>query len=124
MPTDADAPEISVIITCYFEESSIDEFHAKLSAALQATGRSYEIVFVNDGSTDGTFAKLKAIFQRDPHVCCVMDLFKNFGQRAAMAAGLCETRGRALLFMDSDLQLDPGELPKLLVQLLSRQIPA
>jgi glycosyltransferase involved in cell wall biosynthesis len=109
-------PEISVIITCYFEEKSIDEFHARLSAALHATGRSFEIVFVNDGSTDGTFAKLQEIFDKDPNVRCVLDLFKNSGQRAAMAAGLCEARGRALLFMDSDLQLDPAEIPRLLTE--------
>lgn len=106
-------PEFSVIITCYFEEQSIDEFYARLSAALESLGRSYEIIFVNDGSTDRTFDKLKAIFEQDPHVAAVIDLFKNTGQAAAMTAGFVQARGRHYVFMDSDLQLDPGELPRL-----------
>jgi undecaprenyl-phosphate 4-deoxy-4-formamido-L-arabinose transferase len=111
--TEGREPEFSVIITCYYEQKSIDEFHARLSAAMESLGRSYEIVFVNDGSTDHTWEKLQAIFHRDTKVRAILDLFKNSGQRAAMAAGVCETSGRALLFMDSDLQLDPGEIPKL-----------
>ena len=111
--TESVGPEFSVIITCYYEQKSIDEFHARLSAAMESLGRSYEIVFVNDGSTDTTWEQLQAIFHRDANVHAVLDLFKNSGQRAAMAAGLCETSGRALLFMDSDLQLDPGEIPRL-----------
>lgn len=105
--------EISAIITCYYEERSIDEFHQRLSAALRSLGKQYEIIFVNDGSTDGTFSRLREIFAADPAVHAVLDLFRNSGQQAAMSAGLCEARGRALLFMDSDLQLDPAELPRL-----------
>lgn len=107
-------PEISALITCYYEEKTIDEFYGKLSAALEQTGRSYEIVFVNDGSTDGTFGKLKAIFEKDPHVHCVMDFFKNAGQPAAVTAAICASRGRIVLSMDSDLQLDPADLHRLL----------
>ncbi len=114
---DADAPEFSVIITCYYEELSIVEFHAKLSAALESLGRSYEIIFVNDGSTDGTFGKLKEIFERDSRVSGVIDLFRNAGQAAAMTAGFMHARGRRFVFMDSDLQLDPGELPLLVAKL-------
>jgi glycosyltransferase involved in cell wall biosynthesis len=111
--TESVGPEFSVIITCYYEQKSIDEFHARLSAAMESLGRSYEIIFVNDGSTDQTWENLQGIFHRDANVHAVLDLFKNSGQRAAMAAGLCETNGRALLFMDSDLQLDPAEIPRL-----------
>ena len=107
-------PEFSVIITCYFEEKSIEEFHARLSKALESLGRSYEIIFVNDGSTDRTFEKLKAIFDKDPHVTMVIDLFKNAGQGASMTAGFTHARGRHFVFMDSDLQLDPAELPLLI----------
>jgi glycosyltransferase involved in cell wall biosynthesis len=109
-------PELSVIITCYYEERSIDEFHSGLSAALSAFQRPYEIIIVNDGSTDGTWDKLQGIFERDRMVHAVLDLFRNSGQRAAMAAGLSEARGKALLFMDSDLQLDPAEIPKLVAE--------
>ncbi|HNR30279.1 MAG TPA: glycosyltransferase family 2 protein [Candidatus Hydrogenedentes bacterium] len=109
-------PEISALITCYFEEKTIDEFHAKLSAALEASGRSYEIILVNDGSTDRTFDKLRAIFDRDPHVTCIIDMFKNAGQPAAVTAAICEAHGAVMLSMDSDLQLDPADLPILLAE--------
>lgn len=109
-------PEFSVIITCYFEEKSIDEFSSRLSTALESLGRSYEIIYVNDGSTDATFEKLKAIFEKDMRVGAVLNLFKNAGQVAAMTAGIEQARGAAMVFIDSDLQLDPAELP-LLVKL-------
>ncbi len=110
------APEISAVITCYFEEKTIEKFHAGLSQALEATGRPYEIIFVNDGSTDGTFEKLKAIYDKDPHVSAILDLFKNAGQAAAITAGLAEARGSIVLSMDSDLQLDPADLGALLAE--------
>ena len=111
-----ESPEFSVIITCYFEEKSIDEFYGRLSKALESLGRSHEIIFVNDGSTDKTFEHLKAIFEKDPKVSAVIDLFKNAGQAAAMTAGFTHARGRHFVFMDSDLQLDPGELPLLVAK--------
>ena len=110
------SPEFSVIITCYFEEKSIEEFHARLSEAMAALGRSYEIIFVNDGSTDGTFPELKDIFERDENVAAIIDLFKNAGQGAAMTAGFTEARGSVFIFMDSDLQLDPAQLPALIAK--------
>jgi glycosyltransferase involved in cell wall biosynthesis len=109
-------PEFSVIITCYYEEKSIEEFHAGLSAALESLGRSYEIIFVNDGSTDTTFEKLKAIFDEDAHVSAVIDLFKNAGQTAAMTAGLMHAQGKHFVFIDSDLQLDTADLPLLVAK--------
>ena len=109
-------PEFSVLITCYFEERSIEEFHARLSEAMRALGRSYEIIFVNDGSTDRTFEKLSGIFDRDPSVSAILDMFRNAGQLAAITAALCESRGRALLLMDSDLQLAPEEIPLLVAE--------
>ncbi len=109
-------PEFSVIITCYFEEKSIDEFHARLSAAMESTGRSYEIIFVNDGSTDATWERLKTIFEKDPRVSVCANLFRNAGQAAAMTAGFKEARGQHYIFMDSDLQLDPAELPMLIAK--------
>lgn len=110
----ADRPEFSVIITCYYEEQSIREFHSRLTTAMQRTGRSFEIVMVNDGSTDRTFEKLCAIFNEDVHVSAVVDLFCNTGQVCAMSAGIAHGRGEHFVFMDSDLQLDPEELPLLL----------
>ena len=110
------APEFSVVVSCYFEEKSIEEFHARLSAALGALGRSYEIILVNDGSTDGTWKRLNGIFEKDPKVAAVLDLFKNAGQQAAVTAGLEEARGQAFVLIDSDLQLAPEELPRLVAK--------
>lgn len=108
--------EFSVLITCYYEENSIDEFYRRLSATLESLNRSYEIIFVNDGSRDGTWEKLKAIFAKDPHVHAIIDLYKNSGQGAAQTAALNEGRGRALVYIDSDLQLAPEELPVLVAE--------
>jgi glycosyltransferase involved in cell wall biosynthesis len=110
------APEFSMLVTCHFEERSIEEFHARLSAALESLGRSYEIIMVNDGSTDGTWDKIRAIFEKDPHVRVAMDFFRNAGQQAAATACMCEARGRAFILMDSDLQLMPEELPLLVAE--------
>lgn len=105
--------EFSAVISCYFEEKSIEEFHARLTKTLRNLGRPYEIIFVNDGSTDKTFDKLKIIYEQDPHVSVIMDLFRNAGQPGAVTAGLCYARGEKVIFLDSDLQLDPEELPLL-----------
>ena len=110
------APDFSALITCYYEERSIEEFHARLSKALRSLGRTFEIIFVNDGSPDRTFEKLGEIFERDPDVSVIMDLFRNAGQLAAITAALCEARGGAILLMDSDLQLAPEEIPLLVAE--------
>jgi hypothetical protein len=107
--------EFSVIITCYYEEKSIDEFYGRLRRTLESTGRSFEIVLVNDGSTDRTYELLREIHARDAHVT-VLDLLRNFGQGYAMTAGVAHATGQNFVFMDSDLQLDPEDLPKLLVE--------
>jgi len=106
-------PEFSVIISCYYEENSIEEFHGRLSRTLESLKRSYEIIFINDGSTDKTFEKLKMIFDKDAHVTTIIDLFKNAGQAMAVTAGISYARGKGFVLMDSDLQLDPEELPLL-----------
>lgn len=116
LPDPPAAPEFSALITCYYEERSIEEFHTRLSKALRSLGRSFEIVFVNDGSTDRTFEKLGQIFERDPDVTVIMDLFRNAGQLAAITAALCEAHGHAILLMDSDLQLAPEEIPLLVAE--------
>lgn len=106
-------PDFSIVITCHYEQRSIDEFYGRLRAAAESLGRSYEIVMVNDGSTDRTFEKLKGFYDADSRVTTVIDLFRNAGQVNAMTAGLTHARGRAFVFMDSDLQLDPEDLPRL-----------
>ncbi len=106
--------EFSVVISCYYEEKSIEEFHRRLRDTLEMTGRSYEIIFVNDGSTDGTWEKLKEIYQKDEKVFAIINLFKNSGQQAGVTAGIMEARGKAIVLIDSDLQLAPEDLPKLI----------
>jgi undecaprenyl-phosphate 4-deoxy-4-formamido-L-arabinose transferase len=108
--------DFSVIITCHYEERSIDEFYKRLSATLQSMQRSYEILFVNDGSTDGTFERLRAIYEADPQVSAAIDLFRNTGQANAATPGMMLARGRAFVLIDSDLQLDPEELPRLVAE--------
>lgn len=107
-------PEFSIIISCYFEEKSIEEFHFRLKATMDKTGRSYEIIMVNDGSTDGTWEKIKTIFEKDDNVHAIINLFKNSGQQSAVTAGLAEARGKAIVLIDSDLQLAPEDLPRLI----------
>ncbi|MCX8064859.1 MAG: glycosyltransferase family 2 protein [Candidatus Hydrogenedentes bacterium] len=107
-------PEFSVVISCYFEENSIEEFHSRLKSTLERTGRSFEIIIVNDGSADGTWEKIKTIFEKDEHVYAVIDLFKNSGQQSAVTAGLGVARGKAIVLIDSDLQLAPEDLPRLI----------
>ncbi|MFL6464666.1 MAG: glycosyltransferase family 2 protein [Bryobacteraceae bacterium] len=116
MTSDTDISQrcaISVIVTCYFEEKSLREFHGRLKAALESLGRSYEIVIINDGSTDGTWPLIQEIFHEDENVVAALDFAKNSGQGAAITAGLNETTGARIVLLDSDLQLSPEELPKL-----------
>ena len=107
-------PYISSLVTCYFEEKTIEEFFERLDKVLEETGKSYEIIMVNDGSTDETWQKLKEIYEKNPRVRVIMDFAKNSGQLAAMTACTVEARGEVLFYLDSDLQLDPEDLPLLL----------
>lgn len=106
-------PEFSVILACYNQELSIREFHRRLCEVMQSLARPYEIVLTNDGSPDGTLAVLEDLFREDPCIRAVVDFQANSGQAAALTAGILESRGRAFIFVDSDLQLDPEDIPKL-----------
>ena len=110
------APEFSIILSCYNEENSIEEFHQRLTVALNSIDRSFEIIMVNDGSRDATWSKLKILFEKDSRISMVMDLFSNAGQQAAVTAGMVEAQGNAWILLDSDLQLDPDELPLLIAE--------
>ena len=110
------APDLSVVIPLYNEEPNVAELHRELSAALGAWGRSYELLFIDDGSTDGTFRVLKELQAGDPFVRAIA-LRRNFGQTAAFAAGFAHARGRMIATSDGDLQNDPCDLPTMVAVL-------
>jgi len=109
-------PEISVVVPAYNEAENLPILLAELRAALPATGRSWEIVLVDDGSTDGTAERIQAEAAADPRICPVR-LAANGGQSAALAAGFARARGRILVTLDADLQNDPADLPRVLAGL-------
>jgi len=109
-----DRPEFTAVITCFNEGRDIAEFLRRLTRSIESTGRDFEIVVVNDGSLDETWECVVQEFKTNPRIQVAADLFRNAGQVAAMSCGIGFARGRDFLFMDSDLQLDPEELPMLL----------
>lgn len=116
-PTRADeTPEVSVFLPVYNEEPNLRPLHAKLDVALKSLGRSAEIVYVDDGSNDGSLNILREIAAMDSRVR-VVALRRNYGQTAAMAAGIDAARGKVLIPMDADLQNDPADIERLLQKL-------
>ncbi|MGZ5443017.1 MAG: glycosyltransferase [Thermoanaerobaculia bacterium] len=109
-------PSFSVLVSCYHEEKSIDEFITRLVATIVKSGRHIEIVAVNDGSNDGTFERLQELFRTHEQIGAVVDLFRNSGQAAGLTAAVQHARGEHYVLLDSDLQLDPEELPLLLAK--------
>lgn len=108
-----DAPELSVVIPVYNEEDSVQPLYDSIEAALADSGLNYEVILIDDGSTDDTFKRLSAIHELDSRykVAC---LRRNFGQTAAMAAGFDLSRGKVVITMDADLQNDPKDIPQIL----------
>ncbi len=108
--------DLSVVIPVYNEEENVEPLIVEIEAALAALGKSYEIVIVDDGSKDATFAKLRSIRERLVQLK-VVRLKRNFGQTAALAAGLAQARGAVVILMDGDGQNDPADIPALLRKL-------
>ena len=104
--------DLSVVLPVYNEEDNIVEMHAEIDAAMKKMGRSYEIIFVNDGSSDHTLERLVEIQDADPN-SVVVEFRRNFGQTAAMSAGFDLARGQVVVSMDSDRQNDPADIPML-----------
>jgi len=111
------APILSVVIPVYNEEDVLPTLFARLYPALDALKRPYEVLFVNDGSRDGSVDLLKAQFRRRPAETRVILLQVNFGQHAAILAGFAQARGRYIVTLDADLQNPPEEVGKLLREL-------
>jgi glycosyltransferase involved in cell wall biosynthesis len=112
----ATRPVISVVVPVYDEELTVTPLYEELAAALAQLGRPWETVFVDDGSTDGSFAALTRLHARYENVR-VVRLRRNFGKAAALAAGFAQAAGEVVVTIDADLQDDPGEIPRLLAKL-------
>ena len=108
--------DISVVIPVYNEVESLPHLYKALVESLDAVGRSFEILLVDDGSTDGSPERLREIAAAD-HRIKVIRFRRNFGQTAAMSAGFDHSRGRIVIPMDGDLQNDPGDIPLLLAKI-------
>lgn len=103
---------VSVIVPVFNERDNLAPLHERLQQAL--ADRSYEIIFVDDGSSDGSRAVLEEIAADDPDHIGVIELRRNFGQTAAIAAGIDHARGAVVVLIDADLQNDPADIPALL----------
>ncbi|HEX9902703.1 MAG TPA: glycosyltransferase family 2 protein, partial [Acidobacteriota bacterium] len=108
--------KLSVVIPVYNEEGSLEALHGELKETCDGVGRSYEIIFVDDGSRDGSFRVLAALQKKDRRVK-VLRLRKNFGQTAALSAGFDYARGEIIVSLDADLQNDPHDIPLLLAKI-------
>src|ERR671923_303933 len=111
--SEAALPTVSVVVPLFNEEATIEEVYRQAVAALEATGKPYELIFVDDGSTDGTWRVLERLNAGDENVRAVR-FKRNFGQHPAMHAGLVRARGDIVVTMDGDLQNSPADLPKLI----------
>lgn len=116
VPSAEDSPEqiqLSVIIPVYNEEQNVVPLHEAISPVLDQIDRRSEVIFIDDGSKDGTYDLLKGLNASDPR-CRIIRFRRNFGQTAAMAAGFAHARGEILITLDGDLQNDPRDIPILI----------
>jgi undecaprenyl-phosphate 4-deoxy-4-formamido-L-arabinose transferase len=109
-----ESPAVSVVVTVLNEEGAVDELYRRIESVL--AGVAWEAVVVDDGSTDGTWARLVALHEQDPRWRAVR-FKRNFGQHPAMHAGLARARGERIVTMDGDLQNEPEDIPRLLAAL-------
>jgi glycosyltransferase involved in cell wall biosynthesis len=110
------ALDLSVVVPLYNEEESVRPLYDAILAGVEPLGVSFEIVFVDDGSRDGTVQIADGIARADPRVCLVK-FRRNYGQTPAMAAGIAEARGAIIVTMDGDLQNDPADIGELLARI-------
>jgi len=108
--------ELSIVVPVYNEEENVEPLIGEIHGALASARKSYEIIAVDDGSRDGTFAVLSRLQRRDPALS-VIRLKRNFGQTAALAAGLAYARGAVVVLMDGDGQNDPADIPAMLAKI-------
>jgi glycosyltransferase involved in cell wall biosynthesis len=108
---------LSFVIPVMNEEQSVRQLFEKLSTQLAQLGKSFEIIFVDDGSTDNTFRELQKLYTEQPGVVQVIRFRRNFGKTPALVAGFSRSRGEVIFTMDGDLQDDPEEIPNFLTKL-------
>ncbi len=108
--------ELSVIIPVFNEEENLEPLYREITRVLETLGLAFEIIFVDDGSRDSSFAVLKRIQEKDKAVK-IIRLRRNFGQTAALSAGFDYARGKVIITMDADLQNDPRDIPALLAKI-------
>jgi glycosyltransferase involved in cell wall biosynthesis len=113
-----EAPALSIVIPAFNEEANVEACYRELAEVAGGFARTFEIIFVDDGSTDGTFASLAALAKRDRRLR-VIRFRTNAGQTAALDAGFRAARGDVVVTMDADLQNDPRDIPRLLAALES-----
>ncbi len=109
-------PWLSIVIPVHDEVENLEELHHELSEALKSLEDSAEVILVDDGSRDGSLAKIRELAARDPRVRAVA-LAGNHGQTAALEAGFAKVRGEITVTLDADLQNDPADIPRLLALL-------
>ena len=115
-------PDVSVVLPIYNEEESIGELHRRLSAVLSERGLSFELIFVNDGSSDRSWQRILELTTADAR-CCGVNLTRNFGHQLAITAGVELSRGRTVVVMDSDLQDPPELIPALYEMVQAGSLP-
>lgn len=108
---------ISVVIPLYNEKESLEELHSRMTDVLSIMGQAYELIFVDDGSSDGSAKVLEGLHEKDPDHVSVYTFRRNFGKSAALATGFEVATGEFVITMDADLQDDPAEIPRLLEKL-------
>lgn len=106
--------DLSIVIPVYRSAQTLDDLLGRLLPVLDGTGRSYEIVFVEDGSPDGSWHVLRELRERYPDRIVAVQLMRNFGQHNALMCGFRQSRGDVVITMDDDLQNPPEEIPKLI----------
>ena len=113
--TERARPVYSIVAPAINEEDTLPHFYERVVAVMEQVGEPFEVVLINDGSSDGTFRVMRALHERDPRVR-VVDFSRNFGHQIAISAGLDYARGDAVIIMDSDLQDPPEVIPQLIAR--------
>src|SRR5262245_43524528 len=110
-------PDLSLIIPVYNEEENLPILMESICVSMQSLNQEWEVIFVDDGSSDHSLDALKRLVEANPDHVRVVVFRRNFGQTAAIAAGIDHARGEIIILMDADLQNDPSDIPMLLAKL-------